>query len=73
MKCQNKKNFAFFWINQLFNSDFGKKTIISTTGPPPVATLSATSPAPFALLLPTSGLLALAFANISIYPTGYQA
>lgn len=65
MEYKNKENFASFRINPLFNSDFGRKTRKSTTGPLPAATPSI--PVLFALLLPTLGPSTQALVHIPIY------
>lgn len=84
IKCENKEKFASFWINQLFDSDFGKKTRKSTIRPPPTAIPSAlalftslsptspTGPPPTAISL-ISGPLTTALVNIPIYFTQLSA
>ena len=74
MKCENKENFALFWISQLFDSDFSRKPqksyapiLFSPTRP----SLAGT---PAALALHTSpstifGSSAPASANTLLYPT----
>ena len=64
-----KEEFASYYIKQLLDSDFGRKSQMSTTGPPPATTPPAISPASFASPSPTPGPSAPASANTPIYPT----
>lgn len=45
IECKDREKFASFRISRLFDSDFGRKTRISTIGPPPAAATSSVSPA----------------------------
>ena len=74
MKCEDKENFALFWISRLFDSNFSRKpqkscalTPFSPTGPPPAAI--SVAPAPHTSPSTTPGLLAPAPANTLLYPT----
>lgn len=80
IKYENKEKFASFWIDQLFDYNFGRKTKKSTNKPPPTAIPSA--PAPFASLLltfftepspaatlPILGQITTALVNTLIYST----
>lgn len=62
-----KKKFAFYYIKQLFDSNFDIKSQISTTGPLLAATPPAILPAPFTSPSPTFGLSIPASANTFIY------
>lgn len=52
------KKFVFYYIKQLFDFNFGRKSQIFTIRFPPAVTLLAIPPAPFTFPLPISGLLA---------------
>lgn len=74
LRCENKKNFALFWINRLFNSDFCRKpqksrvfTPSSPTKPPPAVNLAAL--VPHSLPSTTPGPSAPTLVNKLIYPT----
>lgn len=63
MAYRLKKKFAFYYIKQLLDSNFNKKiqksrTLIPTSSTGPSLSGNLAAPAPFALLLPTSGLSA---------------
>lgn len=62
MKCQDKENFASFWISRLFDSDFGKKTKRSTIEIP-------AAPVPLVSSSPTPGLSASVPNYTLIYST----
>ena len=68
MACKPKEKFAFYYIKQLLNSDFGKKPQMSTTGPPP-APAPLASPTPTPLPAPTPGPSVTVLAYTPIYPT----
>lgn len=67
MAYKLKKKFAFYYIKQLFDSNFDIKSQISTTGPLLVATPPAILPVLFTSPSPTFGLLISASANIPIH------
>lgn len=62
-----KKKFAFYYIKQLFDSNFDIKSQISTIGPLLAATLPAILSVPFTSPSSTFGLSILASANTPIY------
>lgn len=67
MKYKNIENFASFWINWLFNTNFAKKRKIFVIWLSLLVTSSTASPTWFESLLPISTLSVLILAFIQIY------
>lgn len=69
MVCKLKEKFAFYYIKQLFDINFGKKSQIFITRPPPAVILPAILSALFTSSSPTSDLSAPIPAYITIHFT----